>query len=224
MNPADLLGDAPRPPCGFHLGADVITAAHSLLGAVLHRGDVAVRVVEVEAYDGPTDPASHAHRGRTDRNWVMFGPPGHLYVYISYGIHHAANVAACPDGRGAGVLLRAGEVISGIATARERRGPRIADRDLARGPGRLTQALGITRSDNGSDVVGSDGSSGTRPGGNTGAEPAPAISLRPATEPVGPITTGPRVGVSKAAECPWRFWIAGNSYVSEYRPATRRRR
>lgn len=218
VDPASLIAGGHRPPSGFDLDADVIRAAHSVLGAVLQRGDVAVRLVEVEAYDGPTDPASHAHRGCTDRNWVMFGPPGHLYVYISYGIHHAANVAACPDGRGSGVLLRAGEVIAGIDTARERRGPRIADRDLARGPGRLTQALGITRADNGSDVL-----AGRPPAGDDRSEPAAMILLRPATEPVGPIANGPRVGVSKAAESPWRFWITDSPYVSDYRPATRRR-
>jgi DNA-3-methyladenine glycosylase len=220
VDPATLIdGVGTSAPRGVHLDADVITAACSLLGAVVWRGDVAVRLVEVEAYDGPTDPASHAHKGCTSRNWVMFGPPGHLYVYISYGIHHAANVAACPDGRGSGVLLRAGQVISGIDVARRRRGPTIADRDLARGPGRLTQALGITRSDNGTDVLGSN-----QPAGDHVPGLSAAIVLSEPTKPVGPITNGPRVGVSKAADRPWRFWIAGDRYVSDYRPATRRRR
>ena len=116
--------------------------APELLGAVLRHGDVAVRLTEVEAYDGANDPASHAFRGRTPRNEIMFGPPGHLYVYFSYGMHWAANIICGPDGVASGVLLRAGEVIAGLDVARSRRG-RASDRDLARGPGRLTQALGI---------------------------------------------------------------------------------
>jgi DNA-3-methyladenine glycosylase len=181
----------------------VVVAARSLLGAVISRGPVAVRVVEVEAYDGPTDPASHTYNGKTQRNWVMFGPAGHLYVYFTYGMHHAANVSAGPEGRGSGVLLRAGEVISGIDLARSRRGPKVSDRDLARGPGRLTQALGITRTDNGTDLF-------------AGGE----ITLTPPAAPVSAIETGPRVGVSKAIDRPWRFWIAGDPYVSSYRRAT----
>ena len=105
---------------------------------------MAVRLTEVEAYDGPTDPASHAHRGRTARNAIMFGPPGHLYVYFSYGMHWAANVICGPEGHAAGVLLRAGEVVDGIEAARTRRG-RARDRDLARGPGRLCAALELPR-------------------------------------------------------------------------------
>jgi DNA-3-methyladenine glycosylase len=185
------------------LQGDVVVAARSLLGAVLTRGPVAVRVVEVEAYDGPTDPASHTYNGKTQRNWVMFGPAGHLYVYFTYGMHHAANVSAGPEGRGSGVLLRAGEVISGIEIARSRRGPRISDRDLARGPGRLTQALGITLADNGTDLF-------------TGGE----ITLTSSADPVSEIEVGPRVGVSKAIDRPWRFWIAGDPCVSIYRRAT----
>ncbi len=173
---------------------------------MLRRADVAVRITEVEAYDGPTDAASHAHRGRTDRNWVMFGPAGHLYVYVSYGIHHAANVSAGPVGRGCGVLLRSGQVIEGIETARLRRGPSVTDRDLARGPGRLTQALGITLVDNGTDVLGAD------------AGPA-AVRLLPPREPVGAVEVGPRVGISQEIDRPWRFWIAGDRYVSAYRRA-----
>ena len=102
-----------------------------------------MRLTEVEAYDGASDPASHAFRGRTPRNAVMFGPPGHLYIYFSYGIHWNANVVCGPEGAASGVLLRAGEVIEGMELARTRRG-RSVDRDLARGPGRLCQALGLT--------------------------------------------------------------------------------
>lgn len=219
VEPADILAGTPCRPSGFHLDTDVITAAHSLLGAVLQRGDVAVRLTEVEAYDGPTDPASHTHNGRTDRNWVMFGDPGHLYVYISYGIHHAANVAACPAGRGSGVLLRSGEVLAGHERARQRRGPNTTDRNLARGPGRLTQALGITRVDNGTDVIAE-----RRPDIHEDATPAAPIKLTPAAVPVGQIGNGPRVGVSKASNRPWRFWIADSRYVSDYRRATSRSR
>ena len=129
----------------WDLAAPVEQVAPELLGAVLRHGEVAVRLTEVEAYDGANDPASHAFRGRTPRNAVMFGPPGHLYVYFSYGMHWAANIICGPDGVASGVLLRAGEVIDGVEVARSRRG-RATDRDLARGPGRLTQALGIRTS------------------------------------------------------------------------------
>lgn len=186
----------------LELDGDVVVAARSILGAVLRRGPVAVRICEVEAYDGPTDPASHAHNGKTARNFVMFGPAGHLYVYFTYGMHHACNVSAGPVGRGSGVLLRAGEVIAGQDLARERRGSTIADRDLARGPGRLAQALDITRADNGTDLLRGDD-----------------ITLTPAEHPVTKIESGPRVGVSKEADRPWRFWISDDPYVSAYRRA-----
>ena len=191
----------------FTLDGDVVVAARSLLGGVLRRGPVAVRICEVEAYDGLVDPASHAYNGKTDRNYVMFGPAGHLYVYFTYGMHHACNVSAGPVGHGCGVLMRAGEVISGIEEARERRGSRIADRDLARGPGRLAQALGITRSDNGVDLLN---------GGD--------ISLTPADRPPTKISSGPRVGITKAVDLPWRFWITDDSYVSAFRPGIIRAR
>ncbi|SDS81673.1 DNA-3-methyladenine glycosylase [Microlunatus soli] len=192
------------------LSGDVETAARALLGCLIRRGPVAVRIAEVEAYDGPTDPAAHTHNGKTDRNWVMFGPAGHLYVYFSYGMHHAANVSAGPVGRGSGVLLRSGEVVDGIGIARDRRGPRISDRDLARGPGRLTQALGITRPDNGTDLL--------------AAGPEPTITLTASESPVIKINTGPRVGITKAVDKPWRFWIADDPYVSDYRPGVIRAR
>lgn len=191
----------------FELDGDVVVAARSLLGGVLRRGPVAVRLCEVEAYDGLVDAASHAYNGKTDRNFVMFGPAGHLYVYFTYGMHHACNVSAGPVGRGCGVLLRAGEVITGIDVARERRGSRIADRDLARGPGRLAQALGITRSDNGADLL-------------NGGE----ISLTPPDQPPTMISSGPRVGITKAVDLPWRFWITDSPYVSAFRPGIVRAR
>ena len=167
--------------------------APRLLGAVLRHGAVAVRLVEVEAYDGFADPASHAYRGRTARNAVMFGPPGHLYVYFSYGVHWAANVVCGPDGTASGVLLRAGEVIAGLEEARSRRG-RSSDRDLARGPGRLTQALGLSAEHKGADLFGggpvtlepaaapvevSAGSAGRRPDGRR-----PTVALLGHRQPV----------------------------------------
>lgn len=178
--------------------------APSLLNATLRHGEVAVRLTEVEAYDGATDPASHAYRGRTSRNAIMFGPPGFLYLYFSYGVHWAANVVCGPDGTSSAVLLRAGEVIDGIELARHRRSTAKQDRDLARGPGRLTQALGLTGDHRGSDLFGNG-----------------PVSLSPATDPPSEIAAGPRVGVSVAAERPWRFWIVGDPSVSAYRRSPR---
>ena len=171
----------------------VLEAAPLILGATLTHGGVTVRLSEVEAYDGPNDPGSHAHNGRTDRNAVMFGPPGHLYVYFTYGMHHCCNVSCGPDGSPSAILLRAGEVVDGIETARQRR-VRSTDRDLARGPGRLCQALGIDRGDNGLDL-------------RDVLLPGPAPS---------DISTGPRVGLRKAADLPWRFWVTGDPTVSRY--------
>ncbi|MFC7625369.1 DNA-3-methyladenine glycosylase [Microlunatus sp. GCM10028923] len=186
------------------LARPVAQVAPRLLNAVLRNGDVAVRLTEVEAYDGAGDPASHAYRGRTDRNAIMFGPPGFLYVYFSYGVHWAANVVCGPDGRSAAVLLRAGEVIDGIELARSRRLSATKDRDLARGPGRLTQALGLNGEHRGADLFG-DG----------------PVTLTPAARPARDVATGPRVGVSVAAERPWRFWIEGDPSVSPYRRSPR---
>ncbi|NPD07153.1 DNA-3-methyladenine glycosylase [Nocardioides sp. zg-1308] len=177
---------------------DPLEVAPRLLGAVLtHRG-VSVRLTEVEAYAGPQDPGSHAFRGRTARNAVMFGPSGRLYVYFVYGMHHCANLVTGPDGDPGAVLLRAGEVVAGTDLARERR-PGSTDRDLARGPARLCQALGIDLTDNG--IV-------------------PELA---AGEPPEQISTGPRVGLRHAADRPWRFWVSGDRTVSTYRPAAPRR-
>ena len=177
--------------------------APELLGAVLIHGEVAVRLTEVEAYDGINDPASHAARGRTERNEVMFGPPGHLYMYFSYGMHWAANLVCRPAGAASGVLLRAGEVIEGLDVAQARRG-RSSRRDLARGPGRFCQALGITAEQKGIYVLGSG-----------------SVRLTPLDRPLDNIERGPRVGVSLEADRPWRFWIAGDPYVSVYRRSPR---
>jgi DNA-3-methyladenine glycosylase len=186
------------------LAGGVLDVAPRLLGGVLRHGDVAVRLTEVEAYDGPNDPGSHAHNGRTRRNAVMFGPPGRLYVYFTYGMHHCCNVVVGADGDPAAVLLRAGEVVDGIDVARRRRGG--TDRDLARGPARLCEALGIDLGHNGADLS------------------AGPLRLDPAAEPVGPVSTGPRVGLRKAADLPWRFWLEGDPTVSTYRPAVIRKR
>jgi DNA-3-methyladenine glycosylase len=186
----------------WDLAGPVEEVAPTLLGAVLRHGSVAVRLTEVEAYDGAADPASHAYRGQTARNAVMFGPPGHLYVYFSYGMHWAANLICGPDGLASGVLLRSGEVVDGLEVARERR-CRAKDRDLARGPGRLTQALGITSEHKGTYVL---------DGGPLRLEPGP---------PPETIAAGPRVGVSVAADRPWRFWDADSRFVSDYKRSPR---
>lgn len=185
------------------LSGPVEQVAPTLLGAVLRHGEVAVRLTEVEAYDGNNDPASHAYRGRTPRNAVMFGPAGYLYIYFSYGVHWNANIVCGPEGQACGVLLRAGEVVDGLEIARSRRG-RARDRDLARGPGRLTQALGLTAEQKGTPVLG---------GG--------PVRLTAPSEPAESILTGPRVGVSAEADRPWRFWIAGSPYVSAYKRSPR---
>jgi DNA-3-methyladenine glycosylase len=187
----------------------VLEVAPALLGVVLSHAGVSVRLVEVEAYDGEDDPGSHGFRGRTDRNATMFGPPGHLYVYFTYGMHWCANVVCGEQDRCAAVLLRAGEVVEGVETARMRRGGRVRDRDLARGPARLAQALGWDRAHDGLDLCG-DAIRMTRPGG----EGVAAARVR----------RGPRVGLRHAADRPWRFWVDDDPHVSAYRPAVDRRR
>jgi DNA-3-methyladenine glycosylase len=189
----------PSPELTALLARPVLEVAPRLLGAVLRHGEVAVRLTEVEAYDGANDPGSHAFRGRTDRNATMFGPPGHLYVYFTYGMHHCCNVVTGPEGTASAVLLRAGEVVDGVVTARERRGG-CPDRDLARGPARLCQALGLTRDHDGADLAG------------------PALELVPGTPEQG-YQRGPRVGLRGAPERRWRYWLAGERSVSAYRPA-----
>jgi DNA-3-methyladenine glycosylase len=188
------------------LTGDVLDVAPRLLGAVLRHdtdaGPVAVRVTEVEAYDGQGDPGSHAANGRTRRNATMFGPPGRLYVYFTYGMHHCCNVVVGPVGVPSAVLLRAGEVVEGLGLARERRGS--ADRDLARGPARLCQALGIDLAHDGTDLT------------------RGALVLFPADVPAVDVRTGPRVGLRLAADRPWRFWLDGDPSVSTYRPAVQR--
>ncbi len=177
------------------ISGPVLDAAPRLLGARFTHGAVTVRLTEVEAYDGGSDPGSHAHNGRTARNAVMFGPAGHLYVYFTYGMHHCCNVVCGPEGEASAVLLRAGEVVDGLEVARGRR-PGSTDRDLARGPARLCKAMGIDGSANGLDLRDS----------LTLGEPSPASG----------VSTGPRVGLRLAADRPWRFWLTGDPTVSRY--------
>lgn len=200
------------------LTGPVLDVAPRLLGAhvstVLPDGLVTVRVTEVEAYDGANDPGSHAYRGRTARNAVMFGPAGYLYVYRHLGLHCCANVVTGVAGRASAVLLRAGEVVVGADLARvrrRRRGVVRTDLDLARGPARLADALGIDLSLDGVDLL----------------DEAGPVRLVPSAQPLDHVT-GPRVGVSgaggDAVVHPWRFWIPGEPTVSAYRAAARRPR
>jgi DNA-3-methyladenine glycosylase len=186
------------------LAGPVLEVAPRLLGAELRHGEVTLRLTEVEAYDGPNDAGSHAYRGRTRRNAVMFGPPGHLYCYFTYGMHVCCNVVTGAEGVPSAVLLRAGEVVAGLDAARSRR-PGASDRDLARGPARLCKALGIALDDDGTDLV------------------AGTITLRPAAHAAIEVTTGPRVGLRGDPDLPWRFWLTGDPTVSAYRPATPRK-
>jgi DNA-3-methyladenine glycosylase len=186
--------------------------APALLGCVLARrtpeGEVATRLTEVEAYAGPFDAASHAYRGATARTEVMFGPPGHAYVYFTYGMHFCVNLVCGEEGTASAVLLRAGEVVTGADLARARR-PRSSERDLTRGPARLCQALAIDRDLNGADVC--DPAGPLRIMAGAGAD----LSL---------LRAGPRTGVNGAKEVPWRFWLEGERSVSPYRPHVPKRR
>lgn len=198
-------------PSRRQLARAPLVVAPTLLGAVVRSvtedGEVAVRLTEVEAYDGAHDPGSHAHRGRTARNAVMFGEPGHAYVYFTYGMHWCVNIVCRPEGTAGAVLLRAGEVVGGEQLARERRPTARRERDLARGPANLAQALGVDRSWDGVDVL----------------DPASRLRLgQGARVPASAVRTGPRVGLRAAADRPWRFWVAGEPTVSAYRPAAAR--
>ncbi len=197
------------------LARPVLQLAPALLGTVLATRSVGevvrIRLTEVEAYAGTADPASHAFRGRTPRTAVMFGPPGHLYVYFSYGMHWCANVVCDRDGQASAVLLRAGEVLEGLEAARARRPGCRRDVDLARGPARLARAAGLDGGDDGLDLC----------------APETRVWLEHAPGSLGPISTGPRVGVNgeggRADRYPWRFWLAGEPTVSPYRAGVPRR-
>ena len=194
-------------PDGFWNRPSAVVAPDLLGWRLTHVSDdgvVAVSLTEVEAYAGRADPASHAFRGTTPRNEVMFGRPGRLYVYFSYGVHWCANVVVGPEGVASAVLLRAGRVVEGVELARARRGARTADRSLARGPACLTQALGIGREHDGADLLDGDVS----------------LTLRYDQPPLA-VSSGPRVGVSLAAATAWRFWVTGDVTVSSYRRSPR---
>ncbi|WP_037075480.1 DNA-3-methyladenine glycosylase [Pseudonocardia spinosispora] len=189
------------------LAIDPVDAAHRLLGCTVvsdtDDGPVAVRLVEVEAYRGADDPASHCYRGRTPRNAVMWGPAGYLYVYFVYGMHFCANVVCLTDGVAGAVLLRAGEVTSDLGLAHSRRPTAKRASELARGPARLASLLGLGREHNGADLT--DPNSPVR---LLAGPPLPPEQFR----------SGPRVGVAAAADIPWRFWVDGSPAVSQYRP------
>jgi DNA-3-methyladenine glycosylase len=200
------MAPSPSSRAFFARPADVV--ARDLLGRVIvsttPAGVVAARLVEVEAYAGEDDPASHAWRGPTPRTQVMFGPPAHAYVYFSYGMHWCLNLVCERDGRASALLLRAGEIVEGSSLARERRGARAPDVRLASGPANLASALGVGAAANGTDLLAHDATLRVERG-------------RPVEEEQ--VVRGPRVGVSRAVETPWRFLVAGNPCVSAPRRA-----
>ncbi|TQS41664.1 DNA-3-methyladenine glycosylase [Cryptosporangium phraense] len=192
MSLADVLAGPPE------------DAAPALLGRYVAAHGVTLRITETEAYAGTAgDPASHAYRRRTARNASMFEDPGTLYVYFSYGMHWCVNITCGPVGVAAAVLLRAGEVVDGVEDAR--RGRALRDRDLARGPARLTRALDLDRSADGTNLLDGRG----------------PLVLLDRVDPVEHISAGPRTGVSQGADIPWRFWITGDPTVSPYRRSPR---
>ncbi|MER7920845.1 MULTISPECIES: DNA-3-methyladenine glycosylase [unclassified Streptomyces] len=196
----------------------VLDVAPDLLGRVLVRttpdGPISVRLTEVEAYDGPDDPGSHAYRGRTARNAVMFGEPGHVYVYFTYGMWHCMNLVCGPEGRASAVLLRAGEVVEGAELARKRRPTARNDRELAKGPARLATALEVDRALDGTDAC--------------AAVETPLRVLTGTPVPAGQVRSGPRTGVAgeggNGEVHPWRYWVADDPTVSPYRAHVPRRR
>ncbi|MFI5758467.1 DNA-3-methyladenine glycosylase [Streptomyces sp. NPDC051569] len=193
----------------------VLEVAPDLLGRTLVRstdeGPIELRLTEVEAYAGAIDPGSHAFRGRTARNGVMFGPPGHAYVYFTYGMWHCLNLVCGPEGFASGVLLRAGEIRAGAELTRKRRFSARHDRELAKGPARLATALDIDRALDGADVCAGPG--------------APLSLLAGAPARDDQVRSGPRTGVGgDGAGHPWRFWIDGDPSVSPYRAHAPRRR
>lgn len=191
-------------------------AAPFLLGALVRhespQGPVVVRLTEVEAYLGPADspdpdPGSHSYRGRTNRNAVMFGPPGHLYVYFTYGMHFCANLVCRPEGTSSGCLMRAGEVVEGLELARLRRPTAKRDYELAQGPARLAKAMGLGREHNGIPALGGE------------------VTVTLPAAPARQVMTGPRVGISGPGgtiDYPWRFWIDGDPTVSKFKPGVAR--
>jgi DNA-3-methyladenine glycosylase len=181
------------------LSGDPVEVAPRLLNTLLIHRERVVRIVEVEAYRGLEDPASHAYRGQTKRNAIMFGPAGHLYVYFTYGMHWCANVVCGPESVPGAVLLRAGAPVAGLDAMRAARPAARRDRDLCSGPAKLCQALGLTGERNGADLLGV------------------RSSVRLCTDGTGPPAepgVGPRIGISVAAERLWRWWVPGDPNVS----------
>ena len=200
---SDLLERERPAPAGVLAqlcAGEVCTVAQALIGWVVRHGETAGVIVETEAYH-ESEPACHAFVGRTRRTATLFGPPGIAYVYRSYGVHTMLNVVAEPDGIGAGVLIRALEPLEGVELMRERRGLERLE-DLCSGPGKLTQALGIELSENGGDLR----------DGPVRIHPREAIWIEP------DVVVSTRIGITKAAELPWRFSVAGNRHVSRPRP------
>jgi DNA-3-methyladenine glycosylase len=188
-----------------------VTVAPWLLNKVLARGDRAGRIVEVEAYHGANDPASHSYRGLTPRNAITFGSPGFLYVYFTYGMHWCANVVCGPDDEAAAVLIRALAPLTGLEEMWQARPAARLERDLCNGPAKLCQALGITGSDNGTDLLAPRRRARTR-----GSAPAVGETrlLDDGTPPPRRPGRGPRIGIKVATEKPWRFWVEGDPSVS----------
>jgi DNA-3-methyladenine glycosylase len=203
------------------LGGDPLDVAPLVLGSLVHCRGVTVRLTEVEAYRGEDDPGSHAFRGETPRTRPMFAGAGHVYAYFTYGMHTCVNLVCGPAGRAGALLLRAGEVVAGAEAALERRRSgrperSIPPRDLARGPARLAQALGVTLADSGTLLA---------PVDDVEAEGI-RLEVRPPLAATR-IARGPRVGVAGPggeAAFPWRFWLEGDPTVSVYRAAVRRKR
>ena len=192
-------GVVPRP---FY-DRDPRVVAAELLGKVLVRGDRTARIVEVEAYLGERDPASHAYRGRTPRVEVMFGPPGHLYVYFTYGMHWCANAVCGPDGTAGAVLLRAAAPLSGQDEMFAARPAARRERELCNGPAKLCQAFGLDGSFDGADLVGGD---------------SDVVIVDDGTPPPAAPGVSTRTGVSAGADHPWRWFVPGDPHVSPHRP------
>ncbi len=193
------------------LEGDPVDVAPWLLNKVLVRGERSGRIVEVEAYRGADDPASHAFGGRTRRTEVMFGPPGFLYVYFTYGMHWCANVVCGPQGVAGAVLIRALVPITGREAMRAARPAAQRAWDLCSGPAKLCQALGITGADNGADLL-ADGRNSC--GSGSATEPAAVTLADDGVLPPNRAARGPRIGVSAAGERPWRFWVPKSPWTS----------
>jgi DNA-3-methyladenine glycosylase len=174
-----------------------IDVARDLLGKVVVHGPTAGIIVETEAYLGGEDLASHSAAGITNRTRVIFGPPGHAYVYLSYGMHECLNIVAEPEGSAGCILIRALEPLAGLDIMRERRPKARSDRDLASGPGKLTRALAITRAHNGADMTRGD-----------------LVVRAPAVAAAFEIEVTPRIGITKCVDLPLRFIVKGNDFVS----------